>query len=234
MPPEESPHARYERLKKQLQASILEEYPNPERKGCPGDAVLKELASRPLDDNLDRDSNWHHVTHCSECYREFLGFRSEVKGRQNIRWARATWAVAAGLFVVGAVAFFLAHRAQSPGLGSPRIIARVFRPRLVDLEGRAMTRSDESKKEIKPILLGREPEELTIRLPFGSKAGTYEVQLLKSADHPLLSFTGEATIQNGVTALTAKVDLSPYEPGRYFIGLRRLPWDWTYYPAVIQ
>ncbi len=97
-----------------------------------------------------------------------------------------------------------------------------------------MTRSEEGKQETKPILLGREPEELTIRLPFGSKAGTYEVQFLKDADHPLLSLTGDAVIRDGVTALTTKVDLSQYASGRYFIGVRRPPWDWTYYPVVLE
>ena len=49
MPPEESPESKFDRLKKQLQDSILRDYPNPERKGCPGGAVLQELAERPLD-----------------------------------------------------------------------------------------------------------------------------------------------------------------------------------------
>jgi hypothetical protein len=60
------------------------------------------------------------------------------------------------------------------------------------------------------------------------------VQLLKDADHPLLSMTGEATIAEGVTALTTRADLSGYAPGKYFIGIRRPPWDWTYYPAVLE
>src|SRR5262249_54435687 len=116
----------------------------------------------------------------------------------------------------------------------PQIAEQTFRPRLVDLEGRTMTRSDQSKDETKPIVLGREPEELTIRLPIGSKAGKYEIQLLKSADQPMLSVSGDARIENGVTALTTRVDLSKYEPGKYFIGVRQVPWDWTYYPVVLQ
>jgi len=37
-----------------------------------------------------------------------------------------------------------------------------------------------------------------------------------------------------VTALTARVDLSKYEPGQYFIGIRPIPWDWSYYPVLLQ
>ena len=89
MPPEESPEAKFDRLKKQLQDSILRDYPNPERKGCPGDAVLKELAERPLDQAVEGDPRWHHVTHCSECYREFLTFNNAFRREAKVKRARA-------------------------------------------------------------------------------------------------------------------------------------------------
>jgi hypothetical protein len=233
MPPEESPEARYDRLKKQLQDSILNDYPNPERRGCPGETVLRELAARPLDDNLDADPHWQHVTHCSECYREYLGYRATGPGRAAK--VRVALAAAAVVVVAAGAALYFAGRSGAPApVPPPSTVARIFKPRLVDLEGRAMTRGEDNKQETKPILLGREPEELTIRLPFGSRAGMYEVQLLKDADHPLLSMTGEATIAEGVTALTTRADLSGYAPGKYFIGIRRPPWDWTYYPAVLE
>ena len=97
-----------------------------------------------------------------------------------------------------------------------------------------MTRSEEGKEDTKPIVLQREPEGLTIRLPFGSREGTYEVRIVKSADHPLVSATGDAKVENGTTALTAKMDFSGLAAGNYFICLRRLPWDWTCYPVVIR
>jgi hypothetical protein len=233
MPPDESPEIRYEKLKKQLQDAILRDYPNPERRGCPGDDTLKVLAGRPLEEDLEGDPQWHHVTHCSECYREYLAYRTVGRERTNSTKVRVAWAVAAAVLIAAGLALILVKRGQSPAPGPPTI-ARVFRPRVVDLEGRAMTRSEEGKQETKPILLGREPEELTIRLPFGSRAGMYEIQLLKDADHPLLSLTGDAVIRDGATTLTTRVDLSPYGPGRYFIGVRRPPWDWTYYPAVLE
>ena len=97
-----------------------------------------------------------------------------------------------------------------------------------------MTRSDQSNDETKPIVLGRGPEELNIRLPFASRPGKYEVQILKSADEPLASVSGEAEIVDGTAALKAKVDLSKLEPGKYLLGVRRLPADWTYYPAELR
>jgi hypothetical protein len=232
--PEESPHAQFDRLKKQLQDSILRDYPNPERRGCPGNAAVRKLAEKPLDYNLEGSSNWQHLTHCSECYREFLDIRASMKRRKKAQRVGIGIGVAAAIVAVAAI-IFLGNRqgAGSPPV-RPQIAERIYRPRMVDLEGLSMTRSEKGRQEIKPILLGREPEELTIRLPFGSKAGAYEVQLLKNADRPLLTATGEAKIENGVTMLTLRMDLSAYEPGRYFFGVRQIPWDWTYCPAEIQ
>jgi len=231
MPRPESPNAQFDRLKSRLQESILSDYPNPERKGCPGEAVLKELAARPLDDSLDSNPHWHHVTHCSECYREFLWFRAQLQRKAKARLAKI--AVAAATAALIAAGTFLALRESTPP-ERPQNAGLVFRQRIVDLQGRAMTRSEEGKEDTKPIVLQREPEALTIRLPFGSREGAYEVQIQKSAGHPLLSATGEAKVENGTTALTAKMDLSKFEIGNYFICLRRVPWDWTCYPLVVR
>jgi len=231
MPRPHSLHARFDRLKSQLQDSILSDYPNPERKGCPGDSVLKELAARPLDDSLEGDSHWHHVTHCSECYREFLGFRAEAQQKAKARQTKIGVAAAIATALIVGGTFLAIRESTPPKLQNAEI---VYQQRIVDLQGRAMTRSEEGKEDTKPIVLQREPEALTIRLPFGSREGAYEIQIAKSADHPLLSATAEAKVENGTTALTAKMDLSKFEPGNYFICLRRLPWDWTCYPVVIR
>ena len=227
----ESPDLQFDKLKRQLQDSILKDYPNPERKGCPGDPVVKELAARPLDDSVEQDLHWHHITHCSECYREFLGFRAERQRGVKPRLVKI--GVAAAAVVLIAASTWLAIR-ESTRPKRPQSAELVFRPRIVDLQGRATTRSEEGKEDTKPLVLEREPEALTIRLPFGSREGAYEVQVAKSADQPLLAAGGEAKVENGTTALTAKMDLSKFEPGNYFICLRRLPWDWTCYPVNVR
>jgi len=234
MPRPESPDAQFDRLKRQLQDSILSDYPNPERKGCPGDAVLTELAARPLDDSIEGQPDWQHVTHCSECYREFLGFRAASRRRAKVRTTRIGLAAAVVLILLAAAAI-LAIR-KSPGNRSerPQIAELAFRRHVVDLQGRAITRSGEGTTETKPIMLQREPEELAIELPFGSQPGAYEVQIVRSAGHPLLSSTGASKIENGATTLNAKMDLSKLQPGNYFLCVRRVPWDWTCYPVQVQ
>ena len=123
MPSEESPEAKFDRLKKQLQDSILSDYPNPERKGCTDGAVLKELAGRTLDEPIEDDPHWQHVTHCSECYRDFLAlnlqFRRQAKARQlQVRWGTA---VAVAVVLVAGLLFALRQgtfSSQRPNLFS--------------------------------------------------------------------------------------------------------------------
>src|SRR6185437_1851163 len=106
MPPEESPESKFDRLKKQLQDSILRDYPNPERKGCPGDAVLRELAVRPLGRPVADDPHWHHITHCSECYREFLAFNNAFRQQAKARRVRVGWGVAAAAIMIAIAVLF--------------------------------------------------------------------------------------------------------------------------------
>src|SRR5580658_6713511 len=101
MPPEESPESKFDRLKKQLQESILRDYPNPERKGCPGGVVLQELSERPLEQPVEDDPHWHHLTHCSECYREFLGFNNAFRQRAKARRTMAARGSVATAVLIG-------------------------------------------------------------------------------------------------------------------------------------
>ena len=100
MPPDESPESKFDRLKKQLQDAILRDYPNPERKGCPGGAVLRELAERPLGQAVEDDPHWAHITHCSECYREFLAFNNAFRQQAKARRVRVRWSVAVAAIVI--------------------------------------------------------------------------------------------------------------------------------------
>src|SRR6185437_3622392 len=72
-----------------LAESALNDYPNPERIGCPGQDFLRTLACRrkliPVSDpRLD------HVVHCSPCFREFSNLQAAAKRRRNRRWTAIT------------------------------------------------------------------------------------------------------------------------------------------------
>ena len=77
---DESPELKYSRLQAEIQRAILNNYPNPARRGCPADAMVREIANRPdqltPEDEDDQSSVWFHVTHCSPCYANFLKLRA--------------------------------------------------------------------------------------------------------------------------------------------------------------
>jgi hypothetical protein len=80
----ETPEQKYDRLRIAVQDAILRDYPNPERKDCPDNALVREVAWR---DELIKDAVWQHITHCSPCYAEFLRFKEKWRqarvGRGN-------------------------------------------------------------------------------------------------------------------------------------------------------
>jgi hypothetical protein len=73
--PDDSYESKWNRLQKAIQHEILTQFPNPDRKGCPGIVTLHSIAVRAhdiFDDSWQTDPNWHHITHCSPCYAEYL------------------------------------------------------------------------------------------------------------------------------------------------------------------
>jgi len=229
MPPEESPQAKYDRLKRQLQDSILSEYPNPGRKGCPGDAVVQSLAERASDEDIENDQNWHHLTHCSECYREFLSLRLRMKSEAKRR--NHLIRIGAAAVLVLAIGFFFWYEQRSTRTPErPQNAEIAYSKVTIDIP--AMTRSETARAN-SPIVLQRKPTELTVNFPVGSKAGEYEFRLLKD-NQQIFAARATAAILKGITALTVKVDLSTVPAGSYSMSVRQPPWDWTYVPVVVE
>ena len=229
MPPEESPESKFDRLKKQLQDAILRDYPNPERKGCPGGAVLRELAERPLGQAVEDDPHWAHITHCSECYREFLASNNAFRQQAKARRVRVNWGVATAAMVI-LIAVLVGIRQGFLFEKRPQNAELAWVKRTVVVP--SANRSADSREQ-KPIYLERLPLELTIELPVGSKAGTYELQLTLK-DRTVVSTGGNAEIQSGTTAFTTRINLSGSEPGSYSMVIRQVPLDWNLYPVVIR
>jgi hypothetical protein len=86
---EETPKEKWNRVQQQIRRGITEGYPNSERKGCPGHEVIVRLAVRAagFDEAIEDDPQWHHVTHCSPCYSEYLdefgNYRKSKASRQT-------------------------------------------------------------------------------------------------------------------------------------------------------
>lgn len=76
----ETPEQQWERLQRDYQNAVQMLYPNPERQGCLGADVLKELAARSArHEDIEEDERWKHAIHCAPCYQEYLDLRTACR-----------------------------------------------------------------------------------------------------------------------------------------------------------
>lgn len=213
-----------------FERSALTDYPNPDRVGCPGTAFLRRLAfdrkSIPLG-----HSGIDHLTHCSPCFAEFLEFRNQARRRKQL--VRAAVAAAAVVVALVGVWYTLRPRPVVP----PPVVATnrpdPFQDFRINLQNRSVPRGDRTPAE-KPLAVPRQHLRLSIELPLASEPGLYEAQILSSPDHPLVQSSGTATMNDGLTVLRIEMDLRSVPSGKYFLGFRRPPWDWTYIPIALE
>src|SRR5882724_12791357 len=118
------------RLLDALGRGLLKEFPNPERRGCPGADILKRIASRTM--SLDEAEMWlDHLGSCSPCYGDFSRFRkAHESGRR-----RTVLAIAASVLVAAGIAgWFLLQRHNE---------ALVAQTVVLDLRNRSVARDTE-------------------------------------------------------------------------------------------
>ena len=249
--PEEPTPEQVERV---LQQALLRNYPNPDRKGCRGTEILREMAEQEYP---HEHPFWdEHVSRCSPCYREFLDFRNRVLTLESRNRRNARLAVVVVILLIvtaGSIYFFLR---QTPGTGTARdatseksTVPQVSQGQrggegaaiaaVLNLESESITRSlpggtPNVGGEIQRIPRAR--LSLSIYLPVGSEAGEYQVQLLKNPTDqtPLSASSGTAQIENGLTILRITPDFSRYEPGAYVLAIRRGTGSWRYYRIVLS
>src|SRR5207245_3281552 len=87
-------------LHRALASVVLTQFPNPERKDCPGSPVLRAIATKSIP---MRDPAHEHVGSCSPCFSELTEIR-EALHRRNLMWMGT--AGTAVLVVAVLVAYF--------------------------------------------------------------------------------------------------------------------------------
>jgi hypothetical protein len=224
----------FEEFQDIVQQAILQGFPNPERKGCPGTEVLRELANRP---RPTRDDSWEHVTHCSPCYSDFLGLRRQVKTRLELerRHMLQRRVVLAGLAILAIGIVIAGYELFLRGSVTTPREADAHEPALLDLRNQSTPRNAGTATAGVPTpILPAKRLSLKILLPIGSEPGPYEIQFLDNTSRPILQAAGEAHIENGTTLLYVLVDLRGRTGSAFRLGLRRIAYSWAYYPVEVE
>lgn len=205
-----------------LRQGLATEFPNPERIGCPGSALLKGIAQGKV--SLTEAEPWlDHLGSCSPCFLEFKEFR-----RQSVIQRRRvlTWAVASAAVLLFAVGGWLWVRARHSVEATDTAV--------LDLRERSVARGQtQAEAGQAPLEIPRSVKYLIIDLPIGSKEGPYDVGLLTETGDLLLHSTGAADLHDHITELRVDVDLSSIRKGTYFLGVRQAGLEWTRYPIRV-
>jgi hypothetical protein len=218
---ESQSNAADKRLLDILRQGLATEFPNPERIGCPGNALLQGIAQGKV--SLTEAEPWlDHLGSCSPCFQEFKELRrqSVIQRRRMVAWV-ATAAVM--LLAVGGWLWVRGrHSVEATDIA------------VLDLRERSRARGQsESEAGQAPLEISRSAKHLVLDLPIGSKEGTYDVGLLTETGDQILRATGTAQLHDHITDLRVDVDLSGVQAGVYSLGLRQAGFEWTQYPIRV-
>ena len=221
----ETPEEKYEQISRAVQESILRNYPNPERRGCPGDAVVRSVAART---ELQADDGWEHITHCSPCYAEFLAYKDEFRRERQhqVRVRRRTVIGLAAAVAVGVPVVLVTRRPEPSG----EVILAEW-----DLERYAPARSLEEEQNRPAFRAPLKRGRIRARLPLGTDEGTYQIEVRRTEEGPALkTATGNAQIVEGHTILPFDIDLSDLPAGSYFAAIGGHGKSWRVQPLILQ
>jgi len=198
-----------------LDKGLSRDFPNPQRIGCPGSAILKSIALHKLP--LAEADPWlEHFSSCSPCFQEFSEIRKQAAGqrRQTKMW------LAAAAMVLLAVAGWMWVRSRPSGQTAAVVV--------LDLCGRSTARGENPSETSQPPLeVPRSAKSLNLELPIGSNEGAYDVALLNPSGAELFRASATAKLEDHNVVLRADVDLAGVPPGSYFLGVRQPGLEWT-------
>lgn len=212
-----------ERLLKAGRSVFSNSFPNPNREGCPNREVIKAIAHGKGDAGQQRDF-FVHMSRCSPCFNDFARFRKVAQRDRRLK--------AVGIAAIIVIIFFASWfvvRSRRHTVGTYTAVVLDLRNRLVL---RGVPEAGEQAQQ--PLMLLRGIDNVSLYLPTGSRTGTYDLAVFQEPGTPLVSATGAATTEGGLTVLKANLDLSKLNSGHYLLGIRPPGVDWSYYPLIIR
>ncbi len=218
---DETTEQKFDRISRAVQDSILRNYPNPERKGCPGDDVVRQVAART---ELKTDEVWEHITHCSPCYATFLEFKNDLRHKKAIR--RRT---AIGLLAAAAAAI--------PVVVITRFRGESYEKQIGDwnLEASTSRGAGNTEQDLSgPQRASRARGYIRVRLPLGSEPGEYHLEIRKIQNGSAVrEAKGKAEVVSGHTVANFPLDLGSLPEGSYFAAIRGSSRVWRVYPLLL-
>jgi hypothetical protein len=210
-----------------MDRGLRAEFPNPDRVGCPGSKVLREIALHRMP--LPRaESYFPHLTTCSPCYREF----SQIKDAAVAGRRRTILAVAASLLVTASIlaGVWIERHHEGP----------LVQTATVDLRNFSVPRGSGPQDIVPPLQIRWTASRLTIYLPLGSSEGHYDVRIIHPSGLVIAMTSGTAEIQDHSTLLVVPIRTSSASTGNYILQIRKNDpedknaLDWTSYPLVLR
>ena len=205
------------RDEKLVRQAFLDAFPNPDRVGCPGDKLLRQIARRQMDPD---ESLRRHMRSCSPCTQDLLIFRRQWRNLKAIRFAFLAAAAAVLIFA----GIYQHSRFHSP---SPKdLIAGNEHPLpletdTLDFYQSAIQRGTDNPNRIVQTVRSS-ARILMVILPISSQPGEYEFEIRKGSDDgdAIKLLRATASYQSdGRTAL--ELDLgSLLRPGSYGAAFR--------------
>jgi hypothetical protein len=203
-----------------LGKGLSQDFPNPQRVGCPDSTVLRGIANHKVP--LSEADRWlNHFNSCSPCFQEFTRFRKQAVERRRSQ----VWLAAAAVLIFAVVGWLWVRNRPSPQISATVVL---------DLREHSTARGENpaGAKEV-ALEIPRNARHLIVDLPIGSKEGRYDLALLNEAGDEVSRATGTATLVDHVVILRADIDIRNLRPGFYFVGLRQLGPEWSRYPTRV-
>jgi hypothetical protein len=216
--PEELNQKEEKRLLDLLAQGLSQDFPNPERIGCPDPAVLRAIALHKLP--LTEARQWlDHLSTCSPCFQQASQFRKEAEGRRRRRWTTAGGA--AILLLAIAVWVWVHTRKPTTEVLDLRQVPAV-NPQNPVAQGQHT------------LVLYRWARHLTLDLPAGSEPGIEEeIAVFTETNVEVFDTSATTQLRDQVVIVEVDVDLGNFQPGEYFLGIRQPGLTWTDYRVSV-
>jgi hypothetical protein len=211
-------------------------YPNPERIGCPDSSIFEALRLRKV---AFDDPVWTHIEHCSPCYCQFSEIRDALFKEERKSDSRR--AIRAGLVIVVLLALgasFYAWRRSRANEGQGTIAANHREAAVLNFEDGSELRGAQGDSTARMNSgvqhLPRNQLNLTVYLPLGSPAGSYDLEIVSSTGDRIWHARGQATIKNGLTSIPVDGDLRNVPIGGYKFRFRRPDETWREKDVIVR